>query len=120
MSELKEETTINIIEAEEPAEKGGSEESAKTEVTEVKEKDDAASEVSGQGSESGTEMELAEQSGETETSEPQEKSDAETEESAEAPAAPAFDADAYLEQLAEAKRSITAGIVISRLSVLPM
>ena len=44
-----------------------------------------------------------------ETSEAVESAEGEAQEEA---APPAFDADAYLEQLAEAKRSITAGIVI--------
>ena len=93
MSELKEETKIDRIETEEPEKTEGSEESA--------------------GAEAEAETSEQKEVEEAETAETAGESGEETEEgAAEAPAAPAFDADAYLQQLADAKRSITAGIVI--------
>ncbi|MBO6208337.1 MAG: hypothetical protein J6O73_15590 [Lachnospiraceae bacterium] len=97
MSELIEETTIDTTEPEEMTDKKPAEESVQAGMTETEEETagnsalDEETEVPGLREETGA--------------------DTASEETAET-AAPAFDADAYLEQLAEAKRSITAGIVI--------
>ncbi|MBR3105199.1 MAG: hypothetical protein IKH46_15455 [Lachnospiraceae bacterium] len=148
MSELKEETTIDIIEAEDPAEtenpagaektveaekNAETENSAETELSEAAEQEEKAdpegkekpaeksdketvSETEDGGPDGTATADEEQESGSaedvTEEAAAQESEGGSTEESAEAPAAPAFDADAYLEQLAEAKRSITAGIVI--------
>ena len=107
MSELKEETKLDITDIEETAETGRSEESAGAEAESQERKE--VSEAEESGTKETADVSEEKESAEAEASEQKEVEEAET---AEAPAAPAFDADAYLQQLADAKRSITAGIVI--------
>ena len=57
-------------------------------------------------------VETSEAAEETEAAEANEAADGDAEETAEETAAPAFNADEYLEQLSAARRSVTAGIVI--------